>query len=92
VKAEHAKLPGAGIWPEAVPKKMRGRKRRLPKTTGQRQIGGQCGAISHIKAIGGLGFPIKKFRHYSSDFASKSQGNWCARRVESRVPIHPGQA
>jgi len=27
VKAEPAKLPGAGIWPEAVPRKMRGRKR-----------------------------------------------------------------
>jgi hypothetical protein len=26
VKAEPAKLPGAGIWPEAVPRKMRGRK------------------------------------------------------------------
>jgi hypothetical protein len=28
-KAEHAKPPGAGIWPEAVPRKMRGRKREL---------------------------------------------------------------
>ena len=26
-KAESAKVPGAGIWPEAVPRKMRGRKR-----------------------------------------------------------------
>jgi len=26
-KAEAVKLPGAGIWPEAVPRKMSGRKR-----------------------------------------------------------------
>jgi hypothetical protein len=31
-KAEAAKMPGAGIWPQAVPRKMRGRKRHLSKS------------------------------------------------------------
>src|SRR6266446_9045613 len=31
-KAEIAKSPGAGIWPEAVPRKMRGRKRLAYRT------------------------------------------------------------
>jgi len=37
VKAEPAKLPGAGIWPEAVPKKMRGRKRVLTEISEYRR-------------------------------------------------------
>ena len=35
-KAEAAKLPGAGIWPEAVPKKMRGKKRPLTEISDNR--------------------------------------------------------
>ena len=33
-KAEAAKLPGAGIWPEAVPRKISGRKGLLTKPVG----------------------------------------------------------
>jgi hypothetical protein len=36
-KAEPAKLPGAGIWPEAVPRKMRGRKRVLTEISEYRR-------------------------------------------------------
>jgi hypothetical protein len=35
-KAEAAKLPGAGIWPEAVPKKMSGRKTSLTEISENR--------------------------------------------------------
>jgi len=40
VKAEAAKLPGAGIGPKPVPKKMEGRKRGM---YGQSEIDGQLG-------------------------------------------------
>jgi hypothetical protein len=36
-KAEHAKLPGAGIWPEAKPRKMGGGKRRVTELSANRQ-------------------------------------------------------
>jgi hypothetical protein len=47
-KADTAKLPGAGIWPEAVPREMSGRKRRNSE-------GGSCSVDGAFHACGDAG-------------------------------------